>query len=406
MASKKNLYSNFYHYTIENGDNIRANTNYYIQAKYSKKQLIEKFKEFVMEDEELTDGFKEFIQTSSNINYRMVYGAYFEASCDIYWDEYIDGYYCGRHYYNTLRQKAFDPILNIFKSYNGESLGMSEDGIDIVSDYNILNNLYDNMVEAERDRLDDGIDWGYDPIQELAIRKIAVHVPILIVGYIFEGQKYFSAIHAVTLQKYIAGKSKFDTNIVKNNENDNVEKQEKIVFQKAGYDDNGERIFIDDEDWAKFYLERFKKIKDKNKYKNLYESAMFGSLEAVKILKKKIRDKSAAYYYAKFLEDSDKSVNEIVDAYEFAIKRKSIYATTKLAQMYKNGEIVTKDLKKAKQLYKKAAEYKSKDLLESFEIDSAKMEYEKIDDEANEVYDFVGFVSPMTGLSSSKKTRK
>jgi len=403
MLSKRNLYNSFYHYTTESGDCIRDNTNYYIQLKYTKNQLIEQFKKFVLEDEELTDDFKEFIKTSNNINYRMVYGAYFEASCDIYWDKYdTDGfytYYDGRHYYNTLKKTAYDPLLNIFKSHNGVLLGMDEPGIDIVSDYNIVNNLYANMVDKERDRWD---DFGADQFEELNIKKIVVHVPMLIIGYIYEGQKYFSAIHAVTLQKYIAGKSKFDKPVLAKEDKKSITKNEKTIKQKPGYDLDGKRIFTIDNIWANIYLKQYKDGKGIKKFINLYESAMYGSLEAVKIFKKKIKNRYCAYYYAKFLEDSNSLSEEIISAYEFAVKRKSVYATSKLANMYKNGDIVARDLKKAKELYQKMSKYKSKEVSESLEIENAKDEFLKIDVENDVVYDYIGFVSPMTGLSIEK----
>ena len=121
MAYNKNDYKNYYYLTQESGDSIRANDNEYLKSIYSKKQLIDFFKKHVQENEDFSEKFKDFIQTSNNINYRMIYVSYYETSCDLYWDSYVyDDYdyryvYNGTYYHSTLREFKYSPLLNIFK---------------------------------------------------------------------------------------------------------------------------------------------------------------------------------------------------------------------------------------------------------------------------------------------------
>lgn len=209
MGLNKNDYKQFYSLTLEKGDSLRANENVYLKAQYSKKQLIDFFKKSVEEDDNFSQKFKDFIKTSNNINYRMIYVSYYETSCDLYWDSYIyDDYdyqyvYNGTYYHSTLKDSKFSPLLNIFRSIDGIRIGQSEEGIDIVTNCNQVVDMYDEMVENEKIRWD---NEGTVPLEDIRNQQwLTLHVPVLIIGYEYENEKYFSIIHAVSQQKYIAG---------------------------------------------------------------------------------------------------------------------------------------------------------------------------------------------------------
>ena len=207
MAIGKNEYKNLYSLTLESGSCIRDYENFYLISKYSKKELIEHFKKFVEESEELSEDFKKFIKTTDKINYRMIYASYYETSCSIYYDQYvIDGMYedyIGTCYHSTIRDYKYSPVLDIFRSVDGSTMQRAEEDIDIITNSSTLDVMFDQMVERERDKWEQS---GARPFSDTRdIRKATWHVPMLIIGYVYENENYFSCIHAVNLLKYIAG---------------------------------------------------------------------------------------------------------------------------------------------------------------------------------------------------------
>ena len=338
MELGKNKYKKYFYLTKESGDKIRDNQNYYLKTNYSKKQLIELFKERLKEDEEIGEKYKKAVLDGTvPIYYRMVYTGYFSAKCDVYNDDYAtveyESVYVGTSFYSTIKDAKWGALAGIFGAKEGVVLERAEENIDIIADHNVAQNLYNDMVERERERW---VDVGSESIVHFRNPEIVtLHIPALIIGVEFENEKYFSIVHAVTGQSYIAGhysEERVREILIKEAKSGNHVAQFDLAYRLANEKNYKEAFY-----W-------YSQAKDKNIY----------ALNNLGVLYENGRG-------------TDKDVKKAFECYKKSAEKDNDVACGNLARCYEKGIGCNKNLEQAIVWYKKAIEKGNKKAKEALD---------------------------------------